>query len=127
MGSSLIVGLKTRLATSRSTKTCVTRTLLRLSATMAPACARPASPETTPPGPSSPPLSDVPATRVSWSVWDRRMPTSVGGPVQEGYPHPEVPRRARNHHQLGRHGEDLAPHLLQRAPRRPRGAARPPD
>merc|ERR1712107_414183 len=51
MGSSLIVGLKTRLATSR----CVTRTLLRLSATMAPACARPASPETTPPGPSSPP------------------------------------------------------------------------
>merc|ERR1711981_1110684 len=49
------------------------------------------------------------------------------GPVQEGYPHPEVPRRARNHHQLGRHGEDLAPHLLQRAPRCPRGAARPPD
>merc|ERR1711936_408854 len=48
------------------------------------------------------------------------------GPVQEGYPHPEVPRRARNHHQLGRHGEDLAPHLLQRAPRCPRGAARPP-
>merc|ERR1712211_234386 len=43
-----------------------------------------------------------------------------------GYPHPEVPRRARNHHQLGRHGEDLAPHLLQRAPRCPRGAARPP-
>merc|ERR1711962_433826 len=37
------------------------------------------------------------------------------GPVQEGYPHPEVPRGARNHHQLGRHGEDLAPHLLQRA------------
>merc|ERR1712130_602352 len=33
---------------------------------------------------------------------------------------------ARNHHQLGRHGEDLAPHLLQRAPRCPRGAARPP-
>merc|ERR1711962_1931182 len=49
------------------------------------------------------------------------------GPVQEGYPHPEVPRRARNHPKLGRHGEDLAPHLLQRAPRCPRGAARPPD
>merc|ERR1712210_430083 len=49
------------------------------------------------------------------------------GPVQERYPHPEVPCRARNHHQLGRHGEDLAPHLLQRAPRCPRGAARPPD
>merc|ERR1712211_50264 len=44
-----------------------------------------------------------------------------------GYPHPEVPRRARNHHQLGRHGEDLAPHLLQRAQSCPRGAARPPD
>merc|ERR1712180_409621 len=39
--------------------------------------------------------------------------------TQEGYPHPEVPCRARNHHQLGRHGEDLAPHLLQRAPRCP--------
>merc|ERR1712107_331727 len=49
------------------------------------------------------------------------------GPVQEGYPHPEVPRRARTPHQLGRHGEDLAPHFLQRAPRCPRGAARPPD
>merc|ERR1712088_210469 len=48
------------------------------------------------------------------------------GPVQEGYPHPEVPCGARNHHQLGRHGEDLAPHLLQRAPCCPRGAARPP-
>merc|ERR1711899_552282 len=81
MGSSLKVGLKTRLATSRSTKPrCVTRTLLLLSATMAPACARPASPETTPPGPSSPPLSDVPATRESWSVWDRRMPMSVTRP-----------------------------------------------
>merc|ERR1712203_269687 len=57
MGSSLKVGLKTRLATSRSTKPrCVTRTLLLLSATMAPACARPASLETTPPGPSSPPF-----------------------------------------------------------------------
>merc|ERR1711918_240161 len=80
MGSSLKVGLKTRLATSRSTKTrCVTRTLLLLSVTMAPACARPASPETTPPGPSSPPSLAVPVTRVSWSVWDRRMPMSVTG------------------------------------------------
>merc|ERR1712037_1003816 len=48
------------------------------------------------------------------------------GPVQEGHPHPEVPCRAWHHHQLGRHGEDLASHLLQRAPRCPRGAARPP-
>merc|ERR1712020_674381 len=85
MGSSLKVGLKTRLATSRSTKTrCVTRTLLLLSATMAPACARPASPETTPPGPSSPPSLDVPATRESWSVWDRRTPMSVTRPSPRG-------------------------------------------
>merc|ERR1711953_823495 len=48
------------------------------------------------------------------------------GPVQEGYPHPEVPCWAWHHHQLGRHGEDLASHLLQRAPCCPRGAARPP-
>merc|ERR1712072_714016 len=85
MGSSLKVGLKTRLATSRSKKTrCVTRTLLLLSATMAPAYARPASPETTPPGPSSPPSLDVPATRESWSVWDRRMPTSVTSQSKRG-------------------------------------------
>merc|ERR1711971_1190514 len=76
------------------TPPCVTRTLLLWSVTMAPACARLDLLETMPPGPSSP-------------------------PVQEGYPHPEVSRRARNHHQLGRHGEDLAPHLLQRAPRCP--------
>merc|ERR1712018_853668 len=58
MGSSLIVGLKTTSHQQVYKTRCVTRTLLRLSATMAPACARPASPETTPPGPSSPPLSD---------------------------------------------------------------------
>merc|ERR1712080_700089 len=40
-----------------------------------------------------------------------------------GDPHPQVPRGARNHHQLGRHGEDLAPHLLQRAACCSRGAA----
>merc|ERR1712210_93908 len=85
IGSSLKVGLKTRLATSRSTKPrCVTRTLLLLSATMAPACARPASPETMPPGPSSPPSLDVPATRESWSVWDRRTLTSVTRPSPRG-------------------------------------------
>merc|ERR1712112_18183 len=43
------------------------------------------------------------------------------------HPHPEVPHRARNRHQLGRHGEDLAPHLLQRAACGPRGAPSPPD
>merc|ERR1712130_834941 len=36
---------------------CVTRTLPLWSVTMVPAYARPASPETTPPGPSSPPLN----------------------------------------------------------------------
>merc|ERR1712037_238489 len=112
--------------TESSSAGCVTRTLLLWSLTMAPACARPVSPEMTLPAPSSPPSLAVPVTRESWSAWDRRTPTSETGPVQERYPHPEVPRRARNHHQLGRHGEDLAPHLLQRAPRCPRGAARPP-
>merc|ERR1712227_275874 len=53
---------------------CVTKTLRLLSSTTAPACARPASPETTPPGLCSPPLLDVPATRVSWWVWVKRTP-----------------------------------------------------
>merc|ERR1711862_910691 len=122
MGNSLLNSRVCRQQLSR----CVTKTQLLWSLTMAPACARPVSPVTTPPGPSS---------------LHRRSPKAPGrhgrygtegllcwrrGQVQEGYPHPEVPRRARHHHQLGRHGEDLAPHLLQRAPRCPRGAARPP-
>merc|ERR1712042_412286 len=36
------------------------------------------------------------------------------GSVQERYPLFEVPHRARHRDQLGRHGEDLAPHLQQR-------------
>merc|ERR1712010_210146 len=63
---------------------CVTRTSLLWSVTMAPACARLALLGTMPPGPSSPPSLDVPATRVSWSVWDRRMPTSVTRPSPRG-------------------------------------------
>merc|ERR1712130_451602 len=59
---------------------CVTRTLPLWFVIMAPACARLALPETMPPGLSSPPLLDVPATRVSWSVWDRRTPMSVTRP-----------------------------------------------
>merc|ERR1719513_476530 len=47
--------------------------------------------------------------------------------VQEGYLDPEVPHRARNRYQLGRHGEDLASHFLQRAQSRPRRAPSPPD
>merc|ERR1712038_423806 len=50
---------------------CVTRTLLLLLLTMAPACARLDSPEMTLPELSSPPLLDAPATRESWSVWDK--------------------------------------------------------
>merc|ERR1719228_631833 len=46
------------------------------------------------------------------------------GSVQEGYLDPEVPHRARHCHKLGRHGENLAPHLLQRAQGCPRGAPR---
>merc|ERR1711936_617769 len=53
---------------------CVTKTLLLLSLTMAPACARLDLLEMTLPVLSSPPLLDVPATRGGWLVWDRRMP-----------------------------------------------------
>merc|ERR1712105_20939 len=87
MGSSLVSGLKTspcfykgRYNTSR----CVTRTLLPWLLTMAPACARLDSLEMTLPELSSPPLSAVPATRESWSVWDRRTPMSVTRPSPRG-------------------------------------------
>merc|ERR1712041_13151 len=102
--------------------TCVTRTLLLLSVTMAPGCARLALPETTPPGLSSPPLWVVPDMWVSWWVWDRRMPMSVTRPSPREVSSPEVSCGTWNHHQLGRHGEDLASHLLQRAACCPRGA-----
>merc|ERR1712080_236042 len=59
---------------------CVTKTLPLWSLTMAPAWSRLASLEMTLPALSSPPSSDVPATRVSWLVWDRRMPMSVMKP-----------------------------------------------
>merc|ERR1712012_187277 len=47
---------------------CVTMRLPLWSWTTGPECARPASPETTPPGPSSPPSLDVPGTRVSFGM-----------------------------------------------------------
>merc|ERR1712165_171303 len=118
MGSSLIVGLKTRLATSRSTKqdvwrgrccACLRQWLRHVQGRLR--------------------RRRRPQGRLPLHRWTSPPPGCHGrygtegclrrrrGPVQEGYPHPEVPRRARNHHQLGRHGEDLAPHLLQRAPR----------
>merc|ERR1712048_1216045 len=51
---------------SLNKQTCVTKILPLLSLTMAPACAKPVSLETMPPGLSSLPLLDAPATRVSW-------------------------------------------------------------
>merc|ERR1712018_674911 len=75
MGSSHLAGLKTcSLKVEQTYQRCVTKTLLLLLLTMAPACARLDLLEMTLPELSSPPLLDVPATRVSWSVWDRRMP-----------------------------------------------------
>merc|ERR1711872_655833 len=53
---------------------CVTTKLPLLLLTMAPACARLDSPEMTLPELSSHPLLEDQDTRVSWSVWDRRMP-----------------------------------------------------
>merc|ERR1712106_425666 len=75
MGSSEVAGLKTcsvkvHLYQSR----CVTKTLLLLSVTMAPACARLVSLEMMLHVLSSHPLLDVLATRVRWLVWDRRVP-----------------------------------------------------
>merc|ERR1711910_134987 len=128
MGSSLIVGLKTRLATSRSTKqdvwrgrccACLRQWLRhvqgRLRRRRRPQGRLPLHRWTSPP----------PGCHGRYGTEGRLRRRR--GPVQERHPHPQVPRGARNHHQLGRHGEDLAPHLLQRAPRCPRGAARPPD
>merc|ERR1712130_328023 len=93
MGSSLKVGLKTRLATSRSTKPrCVTRTLLLLSATMAPACARPASPETMPQIMFE--TFNMPAMyaagRTTGIVMDSGDGVSHGVPVYEGYALPHA-------------------------------------
>merc|ERR1712061_109475 len=98
---------------------CVTMRSPLWSLTMAPACARQDSPETTPRGPSSPPLLAVPPPGCHGRYGTEGLLCRRRGPVQEGYPHPEVPRRAWHHHQLGRHGEDLASHLLQRASRCP--------
>merc|ERR1719400_2522085 len=56
---------------------CVTRILLLLLLIMALACAKLDLLAMTPQGLFSHPLLDVPDTRVSWLVWDKRMPTSV--------------------------------------------------
>merc|ERR1712130_246457 len=53
---------------------CVTKTLLLWLLTMVPVCARLDSLEMTLQELSSHPLLEDQDTRVSWSVWDRRMP-----------------------------------------------------
>merc|ERR1712117_443042 len=63
---------------------CVTTKLPLLLLTTAPACARLDSPEMTLPEPCSPPLLGDPGTRVSWSAWDRRTPTSETRPRPRG-------------------------------------------
>merc|ERR1712142_1206048 len=64
---------------SIKSSTCVTTTRNppHWLSTMAPACARPASPVTTLPAPSSLPWSAGPNTPESWSVWATRTPTSA--------------------------------------------------
>merc|ERR1712061_744499 len=62
---------------------CVTRTLLLLSLTIAPACARPASPVLTPQ-----------ASGCHGGYGSEGLLCWRRGPVQEGYPHPEVPPEA---------------------------------
>merc|ERR1739838_700139 len=61
---------------------CATKMMrsLRLLWTMDPECARPVSPVTTLPAPSSLPASAARVTSASWSAWDRRTPTSVMRP-----------------------------------------------
>merc|ERR1711963_1052897 len=58
---------------------------------MAPACARLVSPVMTPPGLSSPPLLDVPPPRCDGGYGPKGLLCWRRGPVQEGYPHPQVP------------------------------------
>merc|ERR1712002_1404039 len=75
MGSSIVAELKTcPLKVKYKNPRCVTKTLLLLLLTMVLACARLDLQEMTLPVLSSPPLLAVPATRVRWLVWDRRMP-----------------------------------------------------
>merc|ERR1712072_823685 len=103
-----------------------TKILQLWSSTMVQVCAKPGSLGMMHPERCSPPSWVDPVTRVSWSVWDRRTPTSGRGAEQERYPDAEVPHRARHRDQLGRHGEDLAPHLLQRTSSRTRRTSGPP-
>merc|ERR1712018_604052 len=84
MGVHKLVCSSTDLNTRSNKSRCVTKTLLLLLLTMAPACARLDLLEMTLPELSSPQLLDVPVTRESWSVWDRRMPMLVMRPSPRG-------------------------------------------
>merc|ERR1712142_707046 len=59
---------------------CATKMLPLSLWTTDPECARPDSPVTTPPEPSSPPSSAAPGIRASWSAWDKKTPTSATRP-----------------------------------------------
>merc|ERR1712180_473674 len=59
---------------------CATKMLPLSLWTTDPECARPGSPVTTPPEPSSPPSSAAPGIRASWSAWDKKTPTSATRP-----------------------------------------------
>merc|ERR1712137_138851 len=78
-----------------------TKSPLHWLSTMAPACARPASPVMTLLAPSSPPSSAGPNTPASWSAWATKMPTSATRLSPREYPLFGLPHRARYHHQLG--------------------------
>merc|ERR1711953_258891 len=106
---------------------CVTKTLLLLSVTMAPACARLDSPEMTLLELSSPPLSAVPATRESWSVWDRRMPMSVTRPSPRGVSSPWSTPLSTESSPTGMTWRRSGTTPSTTSSALPRGAARPPD
>ena len=85
------------------------------------------------------PSSVAPATRVSWSVWVKKIPmsgtrpkccrgrstptliTQWWSPIKTWHSYPQVPYWAWYRHQLGWYGKDLAPYLLQRTACCPRG------
>merc|ERR1711872_650996 len=98
---------------------CVTTKSQLWLSTMALACARLASLETMPQGRLPLHRGKAPTRGCDGGHGPEGLLRGGRGAVQEGDPHPQVPDRARHRDQLGRHGEDLAPHLLQRAPRRP--------
>merc|ERR1712121_150618 len=80
MGGQNLVFSRLHREGTKKVQRCVTKTLPLLLLTMALACARLGSLEMTLPELSSHPLSAAQDTRVWWSVWDRRTPTSETRP-----------------------------------------------